>query len=308
VSDALQEQYEAYLAHLATERRLSPYTLRNYRTDLGDYVRFLRQQGTHDGAETDRGTVRRHLLDLSERGYATGSLARRLSAVRSFQRFLIQRGYASATSARLVALPKRGRRLPQALTPQDTARLLEAPPRDTPQGLRDRALLELLYASGLRVSELVGLNAGDVRMEERELRVRGKGKHERITLMGVPARQALAAYLGVRPRLAHEDCPALFLNRDGGRLSSRRVQTVLKQYAKRAGLSEDVHPHTLRHTFATHLLDGGADLRVVQELLGHASLGTTQIYTHVSQQKQRVAYEDAFYNQPGIAPKQEGAS
>lgn len=307
MTDALQEQYEAYLAHLATERRLSPYTLRNYRTDLRDYVCFLREQGTHDAAQTDRGAVRRHLLSLTERGYASGSLARRLSAVRSFQRFLIQRGYASAASARLVALPKRGRRLPRALTPEDTVRLLDAPARDTPQGLRDRALLELLYASGLRVSELVGLNQGDVRLEERELRVQGKGKRERVTLMGVPARQALAAYLGARPRLAHGDCPALFLNRDGGRLSARRVQTVLKQYAKRAGLPEDVHPHILRHTFATHLLDGGADLRVVQELLGHASLGTTQIYTHVSRQKQRAAYEDSFYNQPGVARKQEGA-
>jgi integrase/recombinase XerC len=191
--------------------------------------------------------------------------------------------------------PKLDRRLPSFLSIDEITRILEAPDLTTPQGQRDRALLELLYASGLRVSELVKLNPEQVNLDTREVRVWGKGAKERVVLMGEPAAGALTAYLGQdSPRLPDEKrSRALFLNRYGERLTERSVQSLLEKYAKKVGIGKRVHPHMLRHTFATHLLDGGADLRVVQELLGHASLSSTQVYTHVSKSQAKKIYLSA---------------
>jgi len=191
--------------------------------------------------------------------------------------------------------PKLDRRLPSFLTVEETVRLLEAPDRTTPQGLRDRALLELLYASGLRVSELESLNLEQLDMETNEIRVWGKGSKERMVLIGEPAARALDNYLtqGRPALLGEKKTSAVLLNQYGGRLPARRIQKILDKYARKAGIGKKVHPHILRHTFATHLLDGGADLRVVQELLGHAQLATTQIYTHVSQSQARKIYQSA---------------
>ncbi|MEK7281293.1 MAG: tyrosine-type recombinase/integrase, partial [Chloroflexota bacterium] len=194
-----------------------------------------------------------------------------------------------------VIAPKLGRRLPSFLAQEDVERLLAAPDTATPTGRRDKAILELLYASGVRLSELTSLNLPQIDLENRELRVWGKGAKERIVLMGKPAAQALESYLSqARPQLASGGkTEALFLNRYGQRLSRRSLQQLLKEYAIKAGVKGNVYPHLLRHTFATHLLDGGADLRVVQELLGHASLASTQIYTHVSQSRARQVYLNA---------------
>ena len=191
--------------------------------------------------------------------------------------------------------PKLDKRLPSFLTQDDVRRLLEAPDLSTPQGQRDRALLELLYASGLRVSELVRLDLEQINLDTREIRVWGKGAKERVVLMGKPAAEAVATYIHEgRPKLLGEKrSTALLVNRYGGRLNERRVQRILEKYAGVAGIGKRVHPHMLRHTFATHLLDGGADLRVVQELLGHAALSSTQIYTHVTKSQARKVYLSA---------------
>jgi integrase/recombinase XerC len=201
----------------------------------------------------------------------------------------------SASPIEMVSSPKLDKRLPSFLTLDEVKRLLEAPDLSTPQGQRDRALLELLYASGLRVSELVSLELGQINLDTNEIRVWGKGSKERVVLMGKPAAEALSNYLTHgRPKLlAEKRSNALFLNRYGQRIPERRVQRILEQYAKKSGIGKKVHPHMLRHTFATHLLDGGADLRVVQELLGHARLSSTQIYTHVTKGQARKVYLSA---------------
>jgi integrase/recombinase XerC len=191
--------------------------------------------------------------------------------------------------------PKLDRRLPSFLTELEAKQIVEAPDSSTPQGIRDRALLELLYASGLRVSEIVSLNVADVSLETREIRVLGKGSKERVALMGIPAVAALDTYLRLgRPYLlSNKKNDALFINKNGTRIAVRRVQHILDHYARKAGLEKKVHPHLLRHSFATHLLDGGADLRVVQELLGHSKLSSTQIYTHVTRARARQVYLSA---------------
>jgi site-specific recombinase XerD len=197
-----------------------------------------------------------------------------------------------------VSAPKRERRLPSILTKDNLSVLIQSADEDTPQGLRNRAILELMYAAGVRLSEAVGLDLTNVSLDDRTLVVRGKGNKERMVLVGAPAEQALRRYIvQARPELAVGETHALFLNRDGGRLSGRSVQQIVRRHALRAGLDVRVHPHLLRHSFATHLLDGGAELRVVQELLGHASASTTQIYTHVTEEQARRVYTQAFYNQ-----------
>jgi len=230
-----------------------------------------------------------------EQGIVKASIARKLSAIRSFYRYLLREGAIASIPIADTASPKLDRRLPSFLTLKEIEQLLKAPDSSTPQGQRDRALLELLYASGLRVSELVNLNLEQVNLNTREIRVWGKGSKERVVLMGKPAATALMTYLSQgRPKLLGEKrSNALFLNRYGKRLPERRVQKILQKYTNAAGIDKRVHPHMLRHTFATHLLDGGADLRVVQELLGHANLSSTQIYTHVTKSQARKVYLSA---------------
>ena len=290
----MSEAFDRFIDYLRAERNASPYTLRNYGADLTDFFSFLRKEHIESLDTVDKNTLRDFLGVLMDRGLARTSIARKLSAVRSFYRYLQREELVSVSPAATISSPKLDRKLPAFLTRDESTRLVESPDLSTPAGLRDRAFLELLYASGLRVSELVSLDLGQVNLDSREMRVWGKGAKERIVLMGEPAARALAAYLREgRPYMGGGRSEAVFLNQEGSRLTVRSVQTFVKAYAVIAGITKDVHPHMLRHTFATHLLDGGADLRVVQELLGHASLTSTQIYTHVSKSQAKKVYLSA---------------
>jgi integrase/recombinase XerC len=251
---------------------------------------YLTGRGITTLKNVNKQTLRDYLSYLIDQGYAKSSIARRLSAIRSFYRYLMREEMIAVSPAATTVSPKLDKRLPSFLTIEEVKRLIESPDTATPQGLRDRALMEMLYASGLRISELVNLDADQVNLNTNEIRVWGKGSKERVVLIGNPAHQALTDYLERgRPKLTgKKKNDALFLNRYGGRLPARRVQKILDKYAR--NIDKKVHPHMLRHTFATHLLDGGADLKVVQELLGHADLSSTQIYTHVTQGRARKIY------------------
>lgn len=288
----MQEVFDRYINYLEAEKNVSPYTVRNYTADLLDFFQFLKTRGVGSLQEVDRRAVRDYLSHLIEQGLVKASIARRLSAIRSFYRYLLREGTVAASPVANTSSPKLDRRLPSFLTTEEIEQLLEAPDSSTPRGQRDRALLELLYASGLRVSELVSLNLEQVDLDSGEIRIRGKGAKERVVLMGKPAAKALSAYLVQDTAKVSGEGKSrpLFVNRYGKRLTERMVQKILEDYAARAGIAKRVHPHMLRHTFATHLLDGGADLRVVQELLGHASLSSTQIYTHVTKSQAKKVY------------------
>jgi integrase/recombinase XerC len=291
----MQEVFNKYINYLGVERNVSRYTVRNYTTDLLGFFNFLKTKGISSLQEVDRHVLRDYLSHLMEQGFVKASIARKLSAIRSFYRYLLREGMMPTSPVATTSSPKLDRRLPSFLTIEEVERLLKAPDLSTPQGQRDQALMELLYASGIRVSELVNLDIGQVNLDSCEIRVWGKGSKERVVLMGKPAATALSAYLSQgRPELlGKKRSSALFVNRYGGRLIERRVQRILEKYTNIAGISKRVHPHMLRHTFATHLLDGGAGLRVVQELLGHASLSSTQIYTHVSKSQAKKVYLSA---------------
>lgn len=297
---------EAFETHLTTVRRLSPATTRAYRSDLRDLIEVALLTGVQTPAEADLELLREWQGQASERGDARATLARRTAAVRSFFAWALEAGVVSQDpSLRLVA-PKRGRTLPTVATAQAVAEVLDGldvlAEAGDPLPLRDHAMLELLYGAGVRVSELCGLDLGDIDLERGTARVLGKGSKERVVPFGGPARRAIDVYVTEgRPRLAIQtpsDAPAaprgcgsaLFLGSRGGRISPRAVYDVVShRLAPTLGV-ERVGPHALRHSAATHLLDGGADLRTVQEILGHASLGTTQIYTHVSSERLRAAY------------------
>jgi integrase/recombinase XerC len=298
----MQEIFNKYIQHLEAEQNVSPYTIRNYTTDLcgsekvKGFFTFLKEKDIDSPDKVDRQVLRDYLAYLMERGIVKASIARKLSAIRSFYRYLVREGILESSPIEKTSSPKLDKRLPEFLTLDEVVRLLNAPDLSTPKGQRDRALLELLYASGLRVSELVRLDLGEVNLDTNEIRVWGKGSKERMVLMGKPASEALRNYLEQgRPKLLGDKkkTSALFINRYGQRIPERRVQKMLEDYAKKAGIEKRVHPHMLRHTFATHLLDGGADLRVVQELLGHAQLSSTQIYTHVTKSQARKVYLSA---------------
>lgn len=291
----MEQLIEVYLRYLTAERNLSPYTLRNYRADLSDFGRYLEVEEGTGPLEVDRQAFRRYLARLREKGTAPASVGRKVSTIHTFYRFLAQQGVLERDPLLGVSSPKRERRLPKVLGKEQLTTIIEAADSDAPQGLRDRAILELMYAAGLRLAEVVGLDAAGVDLREQVVRVRGKGNKERVVVIGRPAAEALRRYLREgRPKLSREREAALFVNRDGRRLSGRSVQKIVRNHALKAGLDQRVFPHLLRHSFATHLLDGGAELRVVQELLGHASANTTQIYTHVTEEQQRRVYEEAF--------------
>ncbi len=277
---------DAYLRELAAVGNRSRYTIRNYRNDIGHFLRWERER-ENEPLLTNRQEFRAYLGELREGGMAAASITRRTSTVHGFYRYLLREAATEKDLLYGTALPKRPKRLPKVLPPGVVDRLLAAPDASTPAGLRDRAVLELLYGGGLRISELTALDAGDVNLDEAVAIVHGKGAKERLAFFGQPAMLALEAYLaGGRHRFVSGPESALFLNRFGSRLTPRSVQLLIKRHAIFAGLSQDVWPHLLRHSFATHLLDGGADLRIVQDLLGHTSANTTQIYTHVSQVRQ----------------------
>ena len=300
--DALTRQVERFLDHLTVERGLSPHTVVAYRRDLGRYAAFLRARGVTDVRKVDERLVTGYVAAVSASTYGDGrayratSIVRALSSVRAFHRFLLREGQVARDPTAAVVRPKLPRSLPKPLSVDDVVRLLAQPDRSA-AGLRDRAVLETLYGAGLRVSELVGLDVDDVDVEEGSVRVLGKGGKERDVPLGRYARDAITSYLTrVRPGLARpRSRSALFLNRrNGGRLTRQGVTGILQQHAAAAGIAKKVSPHTLRHSFATHLLEGGADVRVVQELLGHASVATTQVYTLVTKEHLREVYLTSF--------------
>ncbi|MEX0781082.1 MAG: tyrosine recombinase XerC [Dehalococcoidia bacterium] len=305
---------EAYLRELDALGNRSPYTIRNYRNDIGHFLADCRDRQL-DALAVTRATAREYLGRCREGGMVPASITRRTSTIHGFYKYLHREGATDRDLLYGIALPKKPKRLPKVLDPKLLDALLAAPDISKPNGLRDRAMFELLYGAGLRVSELVSLDVGQLDLREGVAVVHGKGAKERLVVFGDPAVRAVTLYLrDGRPELAdgtrrtlppdarnggkaapplprsRERGPggegALFLNRFGRRLTARYVQMVIKRHALAAGIAEDIHPHLLRHSFATHLLDGGADLRVVQDLLGHSSANTTQIYTHVSQARQ----------------------
>jgi integrase/recombinase XerC len=294
----MEEALAEYLRHLALEKNASAHTVKSYREDLTQAVEFFRGRLAGAVADPSRLTtrlLRAYLAWLHEQGYAKTTVARRLAAVRSWCRFLCRQGTLATNPADGLRGPRQDKPLPHFLSEDELKRLLEAPPADTAVGLRDRAVLETLYSAGLRVSELTGLNLDDVDLDSGMATVRGKGKRERLALLGRPALEALRSWLAVResltPRARMQ--PAVYLNKRGTRLTARSVGRLLDKYRAQTGLDPRTSPHTLRHSFATHLLDRGADIRSVQELLGHRSLGTTQIYTHVTTNRLRDSYHKA---------------
>jgi len=294
----MQRQIAQFLTYLRVERGASPHTLKGYREDLIAAAEYF---AAEDGATPEPASItavelRGFLSALHEAGYAKTSIARKLASLRSFYKHGQREGWASSNPARALRNPRKGRSLPHFLTNEEISTLLSAPPADTDMGLRDRAILETMYSAGLRVSESVGLSDGDVDLSQGVLRVRGKGRKERLSPLGSYAERALRGWLRVRkvsPKEPQGREAPLFTNRFGTRLTTRSVGRMLEKYLRETGLDRRTSPHTLRHSFATHLLDRGADIRSVQELLGHKSLVTTQIYTHVSTANLRAAYEKA---------------
>jgi len=283
---------DAFFQYLKTERRLSPHTLGNYRRDLDTFSAFCAAQGLDDWRALDIARARMFAAQLHRQGLSGRSIARHLSAARSFFRYLLREGLAAHNPVTGVVAPKAGKRLPKALSADQATRLVEIPAQDA-LSRRDRALLELLYSSGLRLAELVALNVHDVDLRDGTVTVTGKGAKTRIIPVGNPAREAVSVWLGERAALAAPGERALFLGRNGKRLGARAVQLRLKHWAVRQGLGVGVHPHMLRHSFASHLLESSGDLRAVQELLGHADLSTTQVYTHLDFQHLAKVYDAA---------------
>lgn len=292
----LEQHLAEFLSHLGLEKNASIQTVKSYREDLTQALFFcrdlLKKQHT-DPADWNVRTLRAFSAWLSERKYAKTTIARRLAAARSFGKYLCRHGVLPSNPADALRGPRLDKTLPHFLTVDDVRRLLAAPGTAEPLARRDRAVLETLYSAGLRVGELVGMNVPDLDPQEGVVVVRGKGKKERLALIGGAAKAALVDWLTAREALlaeARKPSPAVFLNRTGGRLTARSVGRLLAKYLALAGLDPRTTPHTLRHSFATHMLDAGADIRGVQELLGHKHLTTTQVYTHVTTQRLKTSY------------------
>lgn len=294
-STPLERHVARWLTELESSAGASPHTLRAYRKDLEELCAFLREREVDDPGDVTPRALRSFLSELDARGLSRTTIARKLSAVRSFFAHLLRIGLVDVHPATGLRQPKKGLRLPSCLERDEVVALLTAPDPATPLGRRDRALLELLYSAGTRAAETVGLDVRHVDLTRGFARVFGKGRKERLVPLGSHAVETLTAYLGdpARPRGRGAASDAVFLNYRGGRLTTRSLQRLVERHALRAGLRRRPTPHTLRHSFATHLLDAGADLRAVQELLGHAHLTTTQIYTHVSIERLRSVYERA---------------
>lgn len=329
----------SFASYLIDERHFSPYTARCYGADLRQYVEFLcdehnieldeqaerrafeaSRNGTPPGdvvgsiapttvtghiLDADADKIRAYLAHLGEKQYSPATTARKIATLRSFYKWANRCGYTSTNPMTLIRTPRQNKRLPKAITVEQVERLLSAPSERDVLGRRDRAMLETIYSTGIRVSELVGLDIADLDLETESMHVRGKGKKERLVPLGTHALHAIRRYIEMvesDPRFSRAWRSAveaggagspLFINKHGGRLSSRSVRRKLDKYLRESGLDPTISPHTLRHSFATHLLDNGADLRSVQELLGHQSLSTTQIYTHLTTDRMREAYDKA---------------
>ncbi|MCH2160239.1 MAG: tyrosine recombinase XerC [Phycisphaerales bacterium] len=317
---------QRFLDYLVDERHFSPYTSRCYGLDLRQYGEFLAEEFGIDmnmsaetaaadacdagnapaeqsltacviGADADR--IRSFLAWMSDRDYSSATMARKIATLRSFHKWLERRGFISSNPMLVIRTPKQSKRLPKAITVEQVEQLLSAPDDSTLLGARDRAILETLYSTGIRVSEVVGINRGDLDDSSEAVLIRGKGRRERVVPLGSHALRSLRHYVAKHDEELREaglaaasDSP-LFINKHGGRLSSRSVRRKVTKYLEQVGLDPDISPHTIRHSFATHLLDNGADLRSVQELLGHQSLSSTQVYTHVSTRRVRDSYDKA---------------
>ena len=290
---------EDFLVFLTAERGLSAHTVESYGYDLEDYLSYLHERAVDAYDDIRREMVTDYIADLRERGYSPSSVDRHVAALKTFHRFLVNEDITQVDPVSSVPIPKAPATLPEVLTIDQVARLLDQEFPATPAGLRDRAILEVLYGCGLRVSELSGLGFASLLLEEGMLRVHGKGDKDRIVPIMGSAASALAEYLrDGRPMLRTvkalrpQDPEAVFLNARGGRLTRRSVMAIVERYGRKVGI-EGLHPHVLRHSFATHMLQGGADLRVLQEILGHADISTTQIYTHVDLSHIRAEYMSA---------------
>jgi integrase/recombinase XerC len=287
----------AFLDHLEGVRRLSPNTIAAYRRDLDHFLEFLRRAGIEDLSLVDHRTLRSFLANQQTRGYARSSVARRSACLRAFFHFLVDTGLLAADPSTTLTFPVKGRKLPRFLTEQEAGRLAEEAGAEAETGIRDRAIIELLYATGMRVGELCSLRVGDVDLDAGAIRVLGKGDRERVVLAGEPSLKALARYLAEsRPSLVAVrgySGDAVFLGRRGSPIDPRQVRRILEREAKGLLSHEGLSPHDLRHSFATHMLSHGADLRSVQELLGHKNVATTQIYTHVTSAEIRKAYDSS---------------
>jgi integrase/recombinase XerC len=288
---------DRFLDYLRIERNVSPHTAKAYAEDMFRFRDHLRTNGCSKVAQINARLLRSFVAGLHESGFAPSSVARRMSAVRTFIKYLLRMEAVDRDPSQGLRTPKLGRKLPHFLGGKQIEALLNAPSRITPLGVRDRAILETMYGGGLRVAETVGLNVSDLDLAQQIARVRGKGRRERLAPIGKHAVAANVAWLAIRkPKInaAGKPLPALYLNKNGRRLTTRSVGRLVTKYLQIAGLDPKTSPHTLRHTFATHLLERGADIRSVQELLGHASIATTQIYTHLTAERLREVYDKAL--------------
>jgi len=297
----MRKEIQSFLNHLSIEKGFSENTIDAYRNDLSQLATFIEELAMVQGHEPRWSTVDRNLLisyilNLKERNYAPATMARKVAAIKSFFGFIVSEGIIKSDATENLSSPKVGKSLPKPLSAAEVEALLEEPNRlSSPEAKRDVAMIELLYACGMRVSELIAINTGDINLEAGFVRCFGKGSKERIIPIHIRAAQALEGYLvEARPLLLrNREENALFLNRRGERLTRQGFWLILKTYAKAAGIKSAVTPHTLRHSFATHMLSGGADLRAVQELLGHANISSTQVYTYLTSEHVRQAYEKA---------------
>jgi len=295
----MDEHLVAFLHHLGLEKNSSIYTVKSYREDLTQFIEFVQTKLRNQSVSPDQLTtrlLRAYIAWLSDQKYAKSTIARRLASLRSWCRYLCRQSVLTENPADSLRGPRQDKKLPHFLSTEEVEQLLSSPNLMLSLGLRDKAFLEMMYSAGLRVSELVGLNIDDIDLNEGIATIRGKGKRERLGLIGAPARTAIQNWLNVRDEILNgrvRNASALFLNKNGGRLTTRSIGRILVKYLAQVGLDPRTSPHTLRHSFATHLLNAGADIRGVQELLGHKNLTTTQIYTHVTTQRLQDSYQKA---------------
>ena len=301
----MQQLVEQFLEHLRYERNVSVHTLRNYRIDLEQFLAHLagpesnKKRATPSVEEIDHLTIREWLASLHSAQKSKSSIARKLAALRTFFQFLVREGLLELNPAKLVSTPRQEKKLPNHLSVEEAVRFIESPDTQTDLGKRDRAMLELMYATGVRVAELTTMNLGDIDFRSQLIRVTGKRRKQRVVPFGDPAGDALRSYLKIREKflfnapVSTRDEEALFLNYQGTRITTRSVGRMVDKYIRLCAGMHNISPHALRHSFATHLLDSGADLRDIQELLGHARLSTTQVYTHVSMEKLIEVYDKA---------------